>query len=99
MDYDTQGHMQQCNQQPKRPFYIDESLYSFDASPTLLQKLDDCRHPDLNSIDNNTLANLFKTSSQPMLVIDCRFDYEFEGGHIKNAINLNTPEALEEYFF
>jgi hypothetical protein len=37
---------------------IEESLYSQDASPILLSKLDDCRHPDLNSIDHNTLANI-----------------------------------------
>jgi rhodanese-related sulfurtransferase len=53
----------------------------------------------LNSIDNNTLANLLKTSTHPLLIIDARFDYEFEGGHIKGALNLNTPEALEEFFF
>jgi rhodanese-related sulfurtransferase len=33
-----------------------------------------------------------------LLIIDCRFDYEFQGGHIKNALNINTPQDLEDYF-
>ena len=34
-----------------------------------------------------------------MLIIDSRFEYEYEGGHIKGAINLNQPETIEDYFF
>lgn len=29
-------------------------------------------------------------------VIDCRFDYEYNGGHIPGAININTTNAVEE---
>lgn len=29
------------------------------------------------------------------LVIDCRFPFEYNGGHIKNAINIFEPDALE----
>lgn len=32
-------------------------------------------------------------------VIDCRYGYEFEGGHIPGAENMSSPEALEERFF
>ncbi|RKP06234.1 Rhodanese-like domain-containing protein, partial [Thamnocephalis sphaerospora] len=32
-------------------------------------------------------------------VLDCRFPYEYDGGHITGAININTPEALDAYFF
>ena len=31
------------------------------------------------------------------LVIDCRFDYEYEGGHIPGAININTTAGVEEF--
>lgn len=30
-------------------------------------------------------------------VIDCRFDYEYEGGHIKGAVNINTTNEIEEF--
>jgi len=33
------------------------------------------------------------------MIIDCRFDYEYFGGHIKGALNISSPEAIEEYFF
>lgn len=32
-------------------------------------------------------------------VIDCRFNYEYQGGHIKNALNVTDPAILEEKFF
>ncbi|KAI7819183.1 hypothetical protein BC939DRAFT_479847 [Gamsiella multidivaricata] len=31
-----------------------------------------------------------------LYIIDCRFPYEFEGGHIKSAVNVNTTDKLEE---
>ena len=30
-------------------------------------------------------------------VIDCRFDYEHNGGHIPGAVNLSTNDMIEEY--
>ncbi|KAI9725551.1 MAG: cell division cycle- protein [Chrysothrix sp. TS-e1954] len=32
-------------------------------------------------------------------VIDCRFEYEFEGGHIEGAINFNDEEGLVQKLF
>lgn len=29
-------------------------------------------------------------------VIDCRFDYEYNGGHIEGAININSTARLEQ---
>lgn len=31
-------------------------------------------------------------------VVDCRFAYEYEGGHIAGALNLNTVEQVQQYF-
>ena len=40
----------------------------------------------------------FSIIDEVIYVIDCRFGYEFEGGHIKGAKNIQTPKDLEELF-
>ena len=45
------------------------------------------------------MALLIHSESHPYIVVDCRFDYEYSGGHIANAINLDSPHKVEEYFF
>lgn len=34
-----------------------------------------------------------------VMVIDCRFEYEYEGGHIENALNFNDKQLLAEKLF
>ena len=36
---------------------------------------------------------------QDVTVIDCRFEYEFEGGHIDGALNFNDKDALTNELF
>lgn len=55
-------------------------------------------HEIKNPIDPSTLAKLITTQSHDYILIDCRFDYEFQAGHIKGAKNIVTPEKLEEEF-
>lgn len=33
------------------------------------------------------------------MVVDCRFEYEYEGGHIEGAINYNDKEELAKKLF
>ena len=33
------------------------------------------------------------------VIIDCRFEYEYEGGHIEGAINVNDKERLANHLF
>jgi predicted sulfurtransferase len=33
------------------------------------------------------------------LIIDCRFDYEYKGGHIKEAINIDNPIELVNFLY
>ena len=33
-----------------------------------------------------------------LIIIDCRFGYEFRGGHIKGAINISDPKVIEYLF-
>jgi M-phase inducer tyrosine phosphatase len=30
-------------------------------------------------------------------IIDCRFDYEYNGGHIPGAVNINTTNGVEDF--
>jgi rhodanese-related sulfurtransferase len=50
------------------------------------------QHPDLKSVSPNTVSQLIKGQYSHEVdtfhVIDCRYPYEFEGGHIQNAINI-----------
>jgi M-phase inducer tyrosine phosphatase len=55
--------------------------------------------PDsLPRIDKGVLVDLlggkYNDRFENILVIDCRFEYEFEGGHINGAINHNDKELL-----
>ncbi|VVC35411.1 Hypothetical protein CINCED_3A013671 [Cinara cedri] len=56
------------------------------------------RHADLRSISPDTLASLidgiYDDRIDSYLIIDCRYPYEYEGGHIKSAINIFTKEQL-----
>lgn len=36
------------------------------------------------------------SSDVELLIVDCRFSYEFEGGHIHGAINITDPFILEK---
>lgn len=53
----------------------------------------------IKRINPETLVDLMNGSYDQLfdrlLIFDCRYPYEFEGGHIPSAINVNTPEAIE----
>ncbi|KAF9290933.1 cell division cycle- protein [Mortierella alpina] len=44
----------------------------------------------------NVLEGKYTDQYDLLYIIDCRFPYEFEGGHIKSAVNVNTTDELEE---
>ena len=45
------------------------------------------------------LSGQHSTDFDEYIIIDCRFDYEYEGGHLINAKNISTKEALEQKMF
>ncbi|KAJ7098076.1 hypothetical protein B0H15DRAFT_823990 [Mycena belliarum] len=54
----------------------------------------------LMRIDPQTLNRLLDghfSDKADYHLIDCRFDYEFNGGHIKGAVNLNAPADVEDF--
>ncbi|ORY04928.1 Rhodanese-like protein, partial [Basidiobolus meristosporus CBS 931.73] len=55
-------------------------------------------NPTLSQL-SEVLAGKFRSRYDKLEIVDCRFPYEYEGGHIEGAVNLNTKEELEKYFF
>jgi M-phase inducer tyrosine phosphatase len=45
------------------------------------------------------LDGCFDTCYDQRMVVDCRFEYEFEGGHIDGAVNYNDKELLTSQLF
>lgn len=41
---------------------------------------------------------MYSSQVSSFTIVDCRFEYEYEGGHIPGAINLNATAAVEDYF-
>ena len=62
----------------------------------------DGKHSDLKSITAETMAKVlnkeYDDTIEKTVIVDCRYPYEYEGGHIKGAINLYThKEILDEF--
>lgn len=57
----------------------------------------------LRRIDKKTLCKVldgdYAEHYDEHLVVDCRFEYEFNGGHVEGAMNINSTEMLENVFF
>lgn len=47
----------------------------------------------------DVLDGKYCTQFQQKMVIDCRFEYEYDGGHINGAINYNDKELLAGHLF
>lgn len=58
----------------------------------------DGKHQDLQSISPDTLTNLINGEYQEtigrFLVVDCRYPYEYNGGHIQGAVNCFTKDDM-----
>eukprot|EP00943_MAST-04B_sp_MAST-4B-sp1_P009705 g9705.t1 len=48
---------------------------------------------------NRLLNGEFNDTVKKYIIVDCRFEYEYTGGHILNAINIVKPEHAIEKFF
>uniref|UniRef100_A0A8C7BE30 M-phase inducer phosphatase n=1 Tax=Neovison vison TaxID=452646 RepID=A0A8C7BE30_NEOVI len=60
------------------------------------------RHQDLKYISPETVAALLSGKFQSLIekfyIIDCRYPYEYLGGHIREALNLYSQEELYNFF-
>jgi len=69
----------------------------------ILPILKQSKHRDLASISPKTLADLlngkYDSEVTKYVIIDGRYPYEYEGGHIEGALNLYLKDKLFEYLF
>ncbi|XP_027712338.1 M-phase inducer phosphatase 3 [Vombatus ursinus] len=60
------------------------------------------KHQDLKYINPESVAALLWGQLQDLIekfyVIDCRYPYEYQGGHIQGALNLHSQEELHNFF-
>jgi len=79
---------------------LDSENTSTEAISLVLPTCKNSKHPDLNTISLQTLIDLMNDpKDNNYLIIDCRYDYEYNGGHIKGAIHVDSLELLEKIFF
>ncbi|XP_065071226.1 M-phase inducer phosphatase-like isoform X1 [Rhopilema esculentum] len=80
----------------------DKNLIGDKSKPCCLPLLEKGQHPDLKSISPATLCKVLDGEYSGILdeaiIVDCRYPYEFKGGHIKTAINIYTKEEMVEQF-
>ncbi|CAF3426725.1 unnamed protein product [Rotaria socialis] len=69
----------------------------------LLPRCTSRKHPDLACINPETmidiLNNVYASEIENLHIIDCRYPYEYEGGHIQSAKNLYTRRKIYNEFF
>ncbi|XP_016396025.1 M-phase inducer phosphatase 1-B-like [Sinocyclocheilus rhinocerous] len=57
-------------------------------------------HQELHCVSAHTVASLIRGQFGPavedFLIIDCRYPYEYQGGHIKGAVNLYTESQIQQ---
>lgn len=67
------------------------SLRSFTVSNDVIPRID---IDEFHKIVTGQYVNQF----DEVVIVDCRFPYEYEGGHIENAVNISLYKTLEEKF-
>jgi len=57
------------------------------------------------TIDARTLVDLLDAHptadafNRHYILVDCRYDYEYKGGHIRHAVNITSDEQMADTFF
>ncbi|KAG5216256.1 hypothetical protein MJG53_000662 [Ovis ammon polii x Ovis aries] len=72
-----------------------------DYSKAFLLQTVDGKHQDLKYISPETVVALltgkFSHIVEKFVIVDCRYSYEYEGGHIKTAVNLPLERDAETF--
>ncbi|KAL7639694.1 UNVERIFIED_CONTAM: hypothetical protein RMT77_010198 [Armadillidium vulgare] len=78
-----------------------EELTGDFMQPLCLPTVQGGKHPDLKSISIHTMAALLKGEYDGKIasfkVLDCRYPYEYKGGHIRDAVNWYNLKLVQDY--
>ncbi|NXS88007.1 MPIP2 phosphatase, partial [Erpornis zantholeuca] len=78
----------------------DQELIGDFSKPHLLPTVEG-KDPGLKYISPGTLeavlAGHFSSFIESSIIVDCRYPYEYEGGHVKGAVNLPLKRDVEEF--
>jgi len=87
--------------------FVDEALTQIRLTNSprkqmVLPTMMNTSQPELNCLSSQTVADLvdgkyIKIFSR-VIVLDCRFEYEYSGGHINGAVNVPKEQDLENLF-
>lgn len=79
------------------PFTCKPSILSQEKCPIKTNKVD---QDQFRRIDSATLCEIMDGKHSSLydrhVIVDCRFEYEYKGGHIDGAININSKKLLRE---
>ncbi|KAF2722352.1 putative cdc25-like protein tyrosine phosphatase [Polychaeton citri CBS 116435] len=71
--------------------------------PKLPHFIPDEEPDSLPRISQDTMADIldskYNSEYDEIVVVDCRFEYEYNGGHIQNAVNFNDKQLLANKLF
>ena len=72
-----------------------DNMQSLQSPPCDLQVTHD-EQKNMSTIEPNELFHLI-ANKRDILIVDCRFDYEYQAGHIQNAKNV-TPKDIPNFY-
>ncbi|KAM4809468.1 M-phase inducer phosphatase 2 [Rhinophrynus dorsalis] len=79
----------------------DERELIGDSSKAYLLKTVEGKHQDLKYITpemmDSVLSGKYKDVIERCVIVDCRYPYEYDGGHIKGAVNLPLEQDVEDF--
>ncbi|NXI85907.1 MPIP2 phosphatase, partial [Rhipidura dahli] len=78
----------------------DQELIGDFSKPHLLPTVEG-KDPGLKYISPDTLVAVlkghFSSFIESSIIVDCRYPYEYEGGHVKGAVNLPLQQDVKEF--
>ncbi|XP_025904656.1 M-phase inducer phosphatase 2 [Nothoprocta perdicaria] len=90
-----------CHEEIEHLLASDHRELIGDFSKAYLLQTVEGKHQDLKYISPEmmvaVLTGQFSSLIESCVIVDCRYPYEYEGGHIKGAVNLPLEQDVEEF--